>query len=223
VRRQRCLYQRTRLVFVRLFAEGQIAHIEYVDAGDADEILLPGVHNVENYLAAAAAVIEYVEPSSVKKVATEFGGVEHRLELAGEVNGVRYYNDSIATSPTRTIAGLYSFKHKVILIAGGYDKNISYDEMGEVLAEKIEKLILIGPTSDKIEAALKNQINLIGKGKDVEIIHCENFDDTVSIAYKNAKPGDIVLLSPASASFDLFKNFEERGNRFKELVKKLTF
>lgn len=185
---------------------------------NTDEILLPGVHNIENYLAAAAAVIDYVQPSAIKNTAASFGGVEHRLELVGEVNGARYYNDSIATSPSRTIAGLYSFNQKVILIAGGYDKNISYEEMGEALAEKVKILILVGPTSGKIEEALRKQVIQKGIGKEIQVLRCDSFEDAVSSAYLNAKPGDIVLLSPASASFDLFKNFEERGNRFKELV-----
>jgi UDP-N-acetylmuramoylalanine--D-glutamate ligase len=184
-----------------------------------DEILLPGVHNVENYLAAAAAVVDYVSPETIQKVASTFKGVEHRMELVREIDGVKFYNDSIGTSPTRTIAGLKSFKKRVILIAGGYDKHIPYDEMGEVIAEKVKKLVLIDPTGPRIKEALEKEIKLTGKGADIPVIMCEGFEEAVRSAYNGASEGDIIVLSPASASFDMFKNFEERGNRFKEIVR----
>lgn len=183
-----------------------------------DEIILPGAHNIENYLAATAAVMGCVKPEAVAGVAASFKGVEHRLELAGEVGGIRFYNDSIATSPTRTIAGLNSFKQKVILIAGGYDKHIPYEAMGESLAEKVKALVLSGPTAPKIAEALRLETERSGRGRDVQTAICGSFEETVEKAFKLASPGDIIVLSPASASFDRFKNFEERGNRFKELV-----
>jgi len=186
-----------------------------------DEIILPGSHNIENYLAATAAVFDYVEPESIRRVAKTFKGVEHRIEYVAEINGVSFYNDSIGTSPTRTAASIGAFKQKVILIAGGYDKQIPYDAMGEIVAEKVKALVLTGPTGPKIKKALEDAIENKGVGKDVKVITCERFDDTVREAYNNAEKGDIVLLSPASASFDRFKDFEERGNRFKELVKNL--
>lgn len=192
--------------------------IEIVNAG---EIIIPGVHNVENYLAAIAAVIDYVSPETIHRIATTFSGVEHRIELVRELNGVRFYNDSIASSPSRTIAGLNSFNRKVILIAGGKDKNIPYDAIGEVLAEKVKILVLIGQTAPKIEEALKAYSEKTGKGKDIPILKCSTYEEVVNTAYKNAVPGDIIILSPASTSFDMFRNFEERGNKFKEIVNSL--
>jgi UDP-N-acetylmuramoylalanine--D-glutamate ligase len=147
-----------------------------VDIVDAEEILIPGVHNVENYLAAIAAVIDYVEPETIRKVAAHFKGVEHRIELVRELKGVKFYNDSIASSPTRTIAGLNSFKQKVILIAGGYDKKIPYEVMGEAVAEKVKCLVLIGQTGPKIEKALKEESERTGNGADIEVIKCDSLE-----------------------------------------------
>lgn len=195
---------------------------EMVDVVGCDEIIIPGVHNIENYMAATAAVIDYVKPQTIRKVATSFKGVEHRIELVREFNGIKFYNDSIASSPTRTIAGLNSFKQKVILITGGYDKKIPYDIMGEVILEKVKCLILIGQTAPKIEKAFMDEVSRKGKSIDIPLIRCESIEDAVLEAYKNASEGDIVTLSPASASFDMFKNFEERGNKFKALVKALN-
>ncbi len=187
-----------------------------------DEILLPGEHNVENYLAATAAVIEHVKPETIKRVATTFKGVEHRIELAREIRGIKFYNDSIGTSPSRTMAGLKSFRQKVILIAGGYDKNIPYDEMGEIIAERVKCLVLMGATGPKIRDALLMEIENTGKGKDIPVFMCNTLEEAVQTAYENAVTGDVVLFSPASASFDMFKNFEERGNKFKEIVNSLS-
>lgn len=181
------------------------------------EIAIIGDHNVANYLTAIAAVWGYVDVDNIKKVAREFGGVEHRIEFVREVNGVKYYNDSIASSPTRTIAGLKAFDKKVHLIAGGYDKHIPFEPMVPYIIEKVEKLYLCGDTADKIEAAVKGgEYN-----GSPEIIRCKNIEDAVYCAQKNAKSGDIVTLSPACASFDAFPNFAARGNYFKELVNKL--
>lgn len=186
------------------------------------DILIKGEHNVENYLAAIAAVFDYIDIKDIQTIATTFTGVEHRMELVRKLHDIAFYNDSIGSSPSRTIAGLYSFENKVILIAGGYDKNIPYDEMGPAMTEKVKKLVLIGATGPKIEEALRNEAQRTGKGNDVEIYRCNSLEEAVHTAYKNAVPGDSIILSPASASFDMFKNFEERGNRFKDIVKGLV-
>ena len=183
-----------------------------------DDIAILGDHNVENYLAAIAAVWGFAGMDSIKKVAKEFMGVEHRIEFVREVNGVKYYNDSIASSPTRTIAGLKAFNQKVHLIAGGYDKHIPYEPLVPYILEKVEKLYLCGATADKIEAAVRADQNYNGLP---EIIRCESITAAVLKANEIAKPGDVVTLSPASASFDAYPNFVARGNHFKELVNKL--
>ncbi len=183
-----------------------------------DDIAILGDHNVENYLAAITAVWGFAGMDSIKKVAKEFMGVEHRIEFVREVNGVKYYNDSIASSPTRTIAGLKAFPKKVHLIAGGYDKHIPYEPLVPHILEKVEKLYLCGATADKIEKAVKNDANYNGMP---EIIRIENVEAAVKKAHEIAKSGDIVTLSPASASFDAYPNFVARGNHFKELVNKL--
>lgn len=183
-----------------------------------EEIAIIGEHNVANYLTAIAAVWGYVGVDSIKKVAREFGGVEHRIEFVKEVNGVKYYNDSIASSPTRTIAGLKAFPQRVYLIAGGYDKHIPFEPMVPYILEKVEKLYLCGDTADKIENAVRSDKNYKGYP---EIVRVKNIDEAVELAHNTAKSGDIVTLSPACASFDSFPNFAARGNYFKELVNKL--
>jgi len=181
---------------------------------NVDDILIPGMHNVENYMAAIAATRDYISKEVVVDVAKSFGGVPHRIELVRELDGVRYYNDSIASSPARTTAGLNAFDEKVILIAGGYDKKIPFDEFGSVICEHVKKLILVGVTSDKIEAAVKNAKNYNG----LPIYRESEFEKAIKTARDVAEKGDVIMLSPACASFDLFKNFEERGNTFKKIV-----
>ncbi|MCX7843159.1 MAG: UDP-N-acetylmuramoyl-L-alanine--D-glutamate ligase [Clostridia bacterium] len=188
----------------------------------ADDIVIPGMHNIENYLAATAMTMNFVKPETIHKVAGTFKGVEHRIELVREINGVRFYNSSIDSSPSRTAAALSTFKQKVILIAGGKDKGIPYDEIGEPIAQKVKCLVLIGATAPKIEQALKDTIEKTGKGKDIPVFKCSTYEEAVKTAYENAKPGDIVILSPASTSFDMFKNFEERGRVFKDIVNSLA-
>ena len=199
-----------------------IIHMSYrgIDAPimSRDEIAILGDHNVENYLTAITAVWGYVGADSIRKVAREFGGVEHRIELVREVNGVKYYNDSIASSPTRTIACLKAFPQKIWVIAGGYDKHIPYEPMVPYVLDKVEKLLLCGATAEKIKAAVLSDKNYKGVP---EIIEVEDIAAAVDFAHKNTKSGDIVALSPASASFDKFPNFVARGNYFKELVNKL--
>ena len=186
----------------------------------AADIRIPGDHNVENYMAACAALKGLVEPEIMAKVAREFNGVEHRLELTRELDGVKYYNDSIASSPSRTLAGLKCFPaDKIILIAGGYDKHIPFDQLGAALPTAVRVLLLCGATADKIEAAVKAAPDY-APGKP-ELVRFDNLDDTVAYAHKIAKTGDLVLLSPACASFDQFPNFMARGRYFKELVNKL--
>ena len=183
---------------------------------DTADILLPGVHNVENYMAAIAAVDGLVPDQVIRDYARTFGGVEHRIELVRTLDGVRYYNDSIASSPTRTIAGLRSFREKVILIAGGYDKHIPYDPLGPELVEHVKLLILTGATAPKIRAAAQ-----AAPGYDpaaLPIVETEDLAAAVAEARRRARPGDVVIISPASASFDRFKNFMERGQAFKDLV-----
>ncbi len=184
---------------------------------DREQMLLPGLHNVENLMAAVCACGEEITEEDVRQVAMSFGGVAHRLELVRKLNGVPYYNSSIDSSPNRTINALSVFKGNVVLIAGGKDKGIPYDAIGPALAEKVKTLILIGPTAEKIENALRT----CDPSGTVKVIHCETYPEAVRCAYEAAVPGDTVLLSPASTSFDRFKNFEERGNVFKDLVLQL--
>ena len=182
------------------------------------DIKIPGMHNVENYLTAIAAVWGEVPVEVIHNIAKNFGGVEHRIELVRELDGVKWYNDSIATSPTRTIAGLSCFDQKVILIGGGYDKHIPYEPLAPHLIDKVKLLILSGPTAPKIAAALQNDPNYNGEP---EVIFVNSMEEAVATAYGYAEEGDIVTLSPASASFDLYPNFEVRGKHYKELVGKL--
>lgn len=184
---------------------------------DIDDIKIPGMHNVENYMAAIGAVEGLVEDDVILKIAKSFGGVQHRIELVRVLDGVRYYNSSIDSSPNRSINTLNVFENKVIMIAGGKDKGIPYDEIGPALVNKVKTLILIGKTADKIEEALKKA----GGEQIVPVIRCESYEEVVKTAHDIAKDGDVVLLSPASTSFDMFANFEERGNLFKKLVNEL--
>ena len=183
------------------------------------EILIPGVHNVENYMAAIAMVNGLVSDETIRQVARTFGGVEHRIELVRVKDGVRFYNDSIASSPSRTIAGLRSFPEKVILIAGGYDKHIPYDVLGPEICAHVKKLFLGGATGEKIRQAVISCPEYDPKA--LEITDCGSFESAVRAAAAAAKPGDVVLMSPASAAFDQFKNFMVRGDFYKKLVKEL--
>ena len=183
------------------------------------DILLPGEHNVENYMAAIAVVQGLVADETIRQVAKTFGGVEHRIELVRVKDGVRFYNDSIASSPSRTIAGLLSFPEKVILIAGGYDKHIPYDVLGPVICDHVKKLFLGGATGPKIRAAVEAAANY--QPDAIEIVDCGNFDAAVLAAAAAAKSGDVVLMSPASAAFDQFKNFMVRGEHYKKMVREL--
>lgn len=181
------------------------------------DIKLRGIHNYENICAALALTDTIVDVDTQIDAIKNFIGVEHRLEFVRELNNVKWYNDSIGTSPASTIAGLKSFDENIILIAGGSDKGLDYDEIGKIIAEKVGSLVLCGPTSEKIEEAVKKNLN----GRNIDIYHVSNLEEQVNKAYEISKPGDVVLLSPASASFDAFKNFMERGEKFKDFVNKL--
>ncbi len=186
---------------------------------NTSDVKLRGMHNYENIAAAIAATKSLVDTEIQIKAIKEFNGVVHRLEFIRELNGVKWYNDSIGTSPTRTIAGLNSFDEEIILIAGGYDKHLDYEPIAKPIVDNVKGLILIGGTAEKIYNAVEKELQR--QGKNLDIYMCNEFKQTVQIANTIAKPGQIVLFSPASASFDLFKNFAERGEKFKELVKTL--
>ena len=209
----------------RAFSRQGRAHVEIRDGvifrGEeavlsVADILLPGVHNVENYMAAIALVEGLTSDEAIRTVAKNFGGVEHRIELVRVKDGVRFYNDSIASSPSRTIAGLRSFPEKVILIAGGYDKNIPYDVLGPEVCAHVKQLFLCGATGPKIRAAVE-----AAEGEKPEIFDCADLEAATRAAAAAAREGDVVIMSPASASFDAFKNFMVRGEFFKRIVKEL--
>lgn len=185
----------------------------------ASDIALPGAHNIQNYMAAIAAVWGLVTPEQIVQVAKTFGGVEHRIEFVRELNGVRWYNDSIATSPTRAIAGLESFPQKQIIIAGGYDKHIPFEPFAQKAIEKIKVLILTGDTADAIEACVRAQAGFEESG--LIIKRADTMEDAVQLAAQCAAAGDVVSLSPACASFDRYSNFAVRGRHFKDLVNAL--
>ncbi|NFA62028.1 UDP-N-acetylmuramoyl-L-alanine--D-glutamate ligase [Clostridium sporogenes] len=180
------------------------------------DVKLKGRHNIANLLAAFCMVNKYVSIDSMKYVATNFSGVEHRCEFIREVNGVKYYNDSIASSPSRTLAGLNAFEKPVILIAGGYDKKIPFEPLAEGGYDKIKTLILMGDTKNKIKAAFEKVI--LDKKSNMKIVTVDSMEEAVKMAYKISEEGDIITLSPACASFDMYPNFEIRGNEFKNIV-----
>ena len=181
-----------------------------------EDIRIPGIHNVENYMAAICAVADYIRPETALQVAREFAGVEHRIEFVREVRGVKYYNDAIATSPARAIAGLHSFDQKLIVIAGGYDKHIPFDVLGPEIVNHVKLLVLCGATAGKIRAAVEQAPGY--RPGHPEIVEVMPFEKAVLYARDKAQSGDVVTLSPACAAFDQFKNFAERGKTFKAIV-----
>ncbi|NCE65223.1 UDP-N-acetylmuramoyl-L-alanine--D-glutamate ligase [Pseudoflavonifractor sp. 524-17] len=183
------------------------------------DILLPGGHNVENYMAAIGAVNGLVPDQVIREFAASFQGVEHRIELVRTLRGVKYYNDSIASSPSRTAAGLRCFRDKVILIAGGYDKHIPFDDLGSEIVDHVKLLVLTGDTAPKLRTAVEGAPGYQPGG--LEIVETDDFQEAVLTAHCRAERGDVVLLSPACASFDKFKNFMERGNVFKTIIRGL--
>lgn len=200
---------------------GGAAGADEVAAGEAADLALPGAHNLANALAALAAAAAFgADPRRAWAGVRGFRGVEHRLEFVRERDGVRFYNDSIATAPDRTLAALASFEAPLVLIAGGYDKRIPFDELGERVAERVRALVLVGRTAPKIRAAVEAAAARRGV-RGPEILEARDFPGAVALAAAAARPGDVVLLSPACASYDLFNNYEERGRLFKDLVRAL--
>lgn len=202
--------------------KGMLCYNDYgkiTEIVDMKDIKIPGMHNVENYLTAIAVTHGLVKPETVRKVAEEFGGVEHRIELVRELDGVKYYNNSIASSPTRVIACLNTFEQKQIMIMGGSDKGISFEPMADLICEKVRMLILMGQTKEKIRDAVT--ASPLYKKDCPEIFIVSDMEEAVRTAYKNAHEGDIVSLSPACASFDMYRMFEDRGNHFKSIVNSL--
>ena len=183
------------------------------------EVKLRGLHNVENLLAAIAAVWGRVPVEAMRQVGSTFTGVEHRIEPVRTLDGVTYYNDSIASSPTRTIAGLRSFNQKIILIAGGYDKKIPYEPLAPEILAHVKTLVLMGATGPRIEAAVRACPGF--DESTLTILHADSMQHAVELARGAAQPGDVVSLSPASASFDLYPNFEVRGRDYKNIVNNL--
>ena len=182
-----------------------------------NDIKLRGIHNLENIATALTAIIDLIDLDKSIEVIKNFNGVEHRLEFVREINNVKWYNDSVSSSPTRTIAGLYSYDEKIVLIAGGYDKHLDYTNIAKPILDKVTKLILMGDTKEKIYNAVTTSV----MNPNIEIYKCNTLQEVVDKAKEVAIPGEIVLFSPASASFDMFKNFADRGNQFKDLVNKL--
>ena len=180
---------------------------------------LRGIHNAENMCAAIAATKRFVTPEVQAKAISNFAGVEHRLEFVKQIKGANWYNDSIASSPTRTIAGLKSFDENIVLIAGGYDKHLDYTPIAKPIVENVGSLILLGQTANKIYSAVTYELKF--SDKELPIYKVNTLEEAVEKANEISKKGDVVLFSPASASFDMFKNFAERGNKFKQIVNKL--
>jgi UDP-N-acetylmuramoylalanine--D-glutamate ligase len=189
---------------------------------DTNKMKLRGVHNFENAAAAIIATKDFVDTKTACDTILKFKGVEHRLELVLETKDrIKWYNDSVSSSPTRTIAGLNAFNlRNIILIAGGYDKNLDYTPLAKPIVDNCKELILLGATSSKIEKAVKAELKK--EGKKMKIHKCTDLRETVEVAKEIAVQGDIVLFSPASASFDMFKNFAERGKLFKKYVKEIA-
>lgn len=200
------------------YSEGKIYfNSEFVC--NSSDLKIKGMHNIENFLAAITLVGNEISIDTIRYVANNFKGVEHRCEFVREVDGIRYYNDSIASSPTRTLATIKSFDKPVTIIAGGYDKNLDYDILSHNGFYNVDKLILLGDTKNKIQKSFLEESKKIGINKDIYIVN--TLEEAVNKTKEVNKKGDIVILSPASASFDMFKNFEERGRIFKNILKNL--
>ncbi len=178
---------------------------------------LRGIHNYQNICTALAATKTLVDTEKAVETIKEFNAVEHRLEFVREVNGIKWYNDSASSSPTRTISGINAFEgEEIILIAGGYDKNLDYTPLAKPVVDNVKALILMGQTSNKIFDAVT--IEMEKQNKNVKIYMCNSLQEVIDTARRIANPGQVVLFSPGSASFDMFKNAYDRGNQFKNLV-----
>jgi len=180
----------------------------------ASEIPLKGAHNLENTLAAiCAGALMKCAPERIRAAVRNFKAVEHRLEYVATIRGVEYYNDSKATNVDATIKALESFPANIHLILGGKDKGSDYTVLNDLLRQRVKRVYTIGAAADKIESQVREA---------AEIVHAESLDSAVQRASASAQPGDIVLLAPACASFDQFRNYEHRGKVFKELVQRLS-
>ena len=187
---------------------------------DASAIAIPGIHNVANYLAAFCATDAFIGQETRAYVAESFHGVEHRLEIVRRLHGVTYINDSIGTSPTRTIAGLRALDRKPMIILGGYDKHLDFTELGNEVCLRAKAAFITGATADKILTAVTS--SPFYHAEDLPVVLDRDFFSCVQKAFDSAEEGDIVLLSPACAAFDSFQNFEERGRTFKKMVLELS-
>ncbi len=181
-----------------------------------NDIIIPGTHNIENYCTAISAVWGMVDVENIKSIAQTFGGVEHRIEFVREYNGIRYYNDSIATSPSRVISGLKAFGKKIIVIMGGSDKGNDMSEMVPYILKYVKLLVLNGATAEKIYDTIISDENY--KNSDIKIVKTDYLENALNIAKEKAQSGDVVTICPACPAFDQFKTFEYRGRKFKELV-----
>ncbi len=192
---------------------------------DLSQIKIKGFHNIENYMAAICAVFPFVNPQTIVNVAENFSGVEHRMELVRDLDGVKFFNDSIGSSPTRTIAGLDAQPPgRIVLIAGGYDKNLAFEKLAEKICKRVSALVLIGATAEKIKTEVEKRML---PNRKIPVIIASNMEEATKLAFSfgkglvDAKHRASVILSPACASFDMYKNFEERGKHFKEIVNSL--
>ena len=186
---------------------------------DTKDLKLKGEHNFQNICTALALTENLVDIDEAVETIKQFSGVEHRLELVRELNGVKWYNDSASTSPTRGISALNAFDDdNIVLIAGGADKNLDYTPIAKPIVDKVKCLILIGQTADKIYEAVKNELEIQNKKLDIHM--CETFEQSLELAKRETKAGEVVLFSPASTSFDMFKDMYDRGNKFKDYVMK---
>ena len=186
---------------------------------DTKDVILRGNHNYQNIATALAATDTLVDETVAVKAIKKFKPVEHRIEFVRELDNVKWYNDSASSSPSRTLSGLNAFDEDIVLIAGGYDKNLDYTPLAKTLVKKVKTLILIGQTAGKIFETVKKELEK--ENKKLDIYMCDSLEKTIEIARKSTKPGQVVLFSPASASFDMFKDFADRGHKFKDLVNKL--
>ena len=183
------------------------------------DIIIRGTHNYENICAALAATETLVDKDIAIETCKIFKGVAHRIEFVKEINRVKWYNDSASSTPTRTISGINSFHEDIVLIAGGSDKNLDYTPLAKPIIDNVKVLILMGETSEKIFNCVKNEEEK--SKKQIKIFTCSSLNQAVILAKRNSKPGQVVLFSPASASFDMFKNMYDRGNQFKAIVQKM--
>jgi UDP-N-acetylmuramoylalanine--D-glutamate ligase len=190
----------------------------------ASEVQLLGRHNLLNVLAASAlAGVAGVSVEAMRQVATTFSGVEHRLELVRELGAVRWYDDSIATAPERTLAALRSFKEPIVLLAGGRDKELPWDEFAHEAVRRVRHMVTFGEAGPMIARVVERKAGERGQEGGLEgITQVDTLEEAVETAARLARPGDVVLLSPGGTSFDAFRDFAERGARFKELVQQLA-